>query len=438
MANTTTRQMYYCGNWKTCRDYEAGDVVRYGGVLWMAITQNAGIEPDEGAGYWMPFGESLPPVTSHNELDDIQGGAAGEYYHITKGQNSAMGRANNPSGENPFLTVADMPALEKRVAAFKLAEKPEGIDTLYAAAFGGGVFAAVGDDSVATSTDGRHWVKRESPAGFWRGAAYGGNVFAAVGLNGKAMFSEDGGETWTAGTAPDGDWNGLAFGNGLFVGVSDGKTMRSLDGKTEWNERDVPEGYGEAVCFGNGVFCAIGPRGVMTSADGLNWTERETPTATWRCGAYGNGKFMALAGKCMTSTDGGETWEVSNLPSGGWDAVCHGGGFFVAVGNSAQRIVTGDGTLEWEQSTAPNFVWRGLAFGNDIFVAVGGGIMAANVVDAAAALAGANSPSGENAFATLADIGDMRDALAQMSEKLNEYETRLQEIQASLVIEGEA
>ena len=351
---------------------------------------------------------------------------------VTQDHADAMEQANHPGADNPFLTAADMPALEKRVADFVLLDKPEEAGALYAAAFGAGAFVGVGDNCAVRSVNGTNWeLLANVPAGYWRGAAFGGDVFAALGLGGKAMYSEDGGLTWSLGTAPAGDWHALTYGNGMFVGVCSGKIVRSLDGKTGWTAKNVPEGYGEDIAFGNGVFVAVGPAGALVSTDGENWTPVSTPKATWRCVEYGDGKFIALGGKCMVSTDGGQTWTESALPSGGWDAVCHGGGFFVGVGNSDQRIVSPAEALNWRQTDAPNFLWRGLAFGLDTFVAVGSGIMAARVVDAAAALNSANGPNGTNAFATLADLAGVRDAVA-------DFRAALESIRESLIMRGEA
>ncbi|MBQ9526252.1 MAG: hypothetical protein IJR68_01465 [Fretibacterium sp.] len=440
MANPVTKPMYYRGDWVPCCDYAVGEVVTRNGALWLALRQSAGVDPDtaEGVNYWALFGGSdePEPEKTHNELNGLQGGDGekGEFYHVLKDHLEAMRQARNPAEGNPFLTAADMPALEKRVEAFRLREKPEGTGALYAVAFGNGAFVAVGDGCAVRSADGREWAAADGvPAGFWRDVAYGGNVFAALGLGGKAMWSEDGGQTWNETTAPEGEWNALAFGNGMFVGVCDGKIVRSLDGKTGWSAKEVPTGYGEDVCFGNGVFVAIGPKGAMNSVDGMTWTEQETPGATWRCVCWDEGIFLALSGKCMVSTDGGQSWAASDLPAGGWDAVCGGGGFFVGVGNSAYRIVTGAGELAWVQTGAPNFLWRALAFGLDTFVAVGSGIMTAKVVDAAAALSSANSPSGENAFATLLDLVEMREALTRQAAALEEFRTETRQAAAGQV-----
>lgn len=415
--------MFYRGDWKVCCEYNIGDVVQRAGALYMAMEQSAGMDPLDplNAKYWkLTFAPIVPPTTKHNELERLQGGDAAkdEFYHLTKDQAEAAMHAKAPGADNPFLTVGELPYLEKRVTDFRLLKKPDGIGQLYGATFGTDAFVAVGDDCCVTSSDGETFGKRVCPAGFWRGVAYGGGVFAAVGLGGKAMYSEDKGETWSESVAPEGDWNAVAHGNGAFVAVADGKIMRSLDGKTLWTAKGVPAGYGLDVAFGNGVFAAIGPKGVLTSPDGENWTPRDTPHATWRTGDYGDGKFLALGGKCMASEDDGETWTKSDLPAGGWDDVKFGGGFFVAVGGASSCMASPSGVLNWELRDVPNFVWSALAFGLDTFVAVGSGIMAARIVDVAAALHGANAPNGTNVFATVTDVNGVKKELDELSELL--------------------
>ncbi len=355
---------------------------------------------------------------------------------VTQNHIDAAKYAANPSKDNPFLTQSEMPYLEKRVADFERMEWPDGLSTLYSVCFGEDIFAAVGDNCAAVSSDGRNWEIKETPSGFWRSVAYGGGVFSAVGLDRHAMYSEDNGQTWLSSTAPTGDWNAVAFGNGFFIAVSEGKIMKSTDGKTGWSSKKINSGYGEAVCFGNGTFTAIGSAGAMTSTDGENWSLREVPKATWRCGDFGDGRFVMLAGKCAYSDDGGVTWEASSLPSGGWDAVQYGGGFFAAVGNSAQCIIANSQTLDWEQKSVPNFIWRDLAFGFDTFVAVGSGIMAAKLVDTAAALNNSNAPNGTNTFATMLDLALIQDVVTTQATVINTLQTEIQTLKNSLIITG--
>lgn len=410
-----TGNMFYRGDWKVCCEYNVGDVVQRAGALYMAMEQSAGMDPLDplNAKYWkLTFAPIVPPTTKHNELEGLQGGDAAkdEFYHLTKDQAEAAVHAKNPSKDNPFLTAGELPYLARRVTDFELIKKPSGIGQLYGVTFGEGRFVAVGDDCGVISPDGTLWFEQPVLKGFWRGVAYGGGVFAAVGLGGKAMYSADGGKSWRESVAPEADWNAVAHGNGVFVAVADGKIMRSLDGKTQWTEKAVPGGYGTDVAFGDGLFLAVGPKGALTSPDGENWTERDTPRATWRAVGHDGERFLILGGKGATTKDG-TVFDLHTLPAGGWDAVVHGGGFWVAVGGAYSCMVSPSGILDWKLRDVPNFVFSDLAFGKDTFVAVGSGIMIARIVDVAAALDGANAPSGTNVFVTMEDLKEVRAAI---------------------------
>ncbi len=410
-----TGNMFWRGDWKLCFEYNSGDVVQRSGTLYMALEQSAGMDPLDplNGKYWkLLLAPVVPPTTDHQELDNLQGGTEEERYHLTKNQHDGAVFARDASASNPFLTVGDLPPLERRVEAFSLAERPKGLGQLYGVTWADDRFVAVGDDCACVSPDGELWIKQAVPTGYWRGVAFGGGTLVAVGLSGTVMYSEDSGEVWQEGVAPPGDWNSVAFGNGMFVAVTDGSIMRSLDGRTQWVAKSVPQGYGISVSFGNGVFAALGNKGVMTSTDGETWEVRETPHSTWRALDYGDGVFLALSGRCMTSTDDGATWALEEKPPvGGWDALTYGGGFWVAVGGAYSCMVSPSGELDWELRDVPNFIWHALAFGKDTFVAVGSGIMYARIVDVSAALNNANAPNGTNIFVTMDDLKEMKAAI---------------------------
>ena len=414
--------MNYRGDWKHCVEYDPGDVVRRAGSLYLALAQNAGMDPVDplNGKYWCLVMAPVAGSALHNTLGGLQGGdgAKDEFYHLTKDQAEAALFARRPARGNPFLTKEDFPAFEKRVTEFRRVKKPEGTGQLYGAAFGRpagfeeGKFVAVGDNSCIVSLDAETWEKREIPKGFWRGVTFGMGLYVAVGMDGHTAASADG-DGWTPCIAPDGDWNSITYGNGIFVAVADGQAMTSLDGRTQWSAKTVPEGYGRCVVFENGTFVSIGPKGVLLSVDGRNWTPRPIPHGTWRAVAVGEGKLVALSGKCAVSGDEGETWEQVPTPAGGWDALTYGAGFFVAVGGAAACMVSPADTIRWELRDVPNFVLSGAAFGKDTFVAVGSTILTAHVVDTAAALNAAHAPSGENFFVTAADMERFKASLLQ-------------------------
>lgn len=67
----TAAVMHWREDWEYCTEYEKGDVVRRGGLLWLCLQQNAGHDPrDEfNRNYWFPFGEGDGDGTmNHEEL----------------------------------------------------------------------------------------------------------------------------------------------------------------------------------------------------------------------------------------------------------------------------------------------------------------------------------------------------------------------------------
>jgi len=156
---------------------------------------------------------------------------------------------------------------------------------VYAIAYGGGNFVAIGKNNIAYSTDGITWInKTTSSLGLGSisisAIAYGSGVFVAVGgvttKKTDIVYSSDGGITWTAvtdTTAFDYPYNGgtsnaiinaIAYGNGKFVvGGAKGKLATSPDGIT-WtalpdNTFGIPDDSSiGSIAYGNGKFVVAG------------------------------------------------------------------------------------------------------------------------------------------------------------------------------------
>jgi len=146
---------------------------------------------------------------------------------------------------------------------------------LNAVTAGGGAFVAVGSlGTVASSSDGIHWIA------FWdgdmngdnlNGVTYGNGQFVAVGTGGVIY-------TWSPGTTPiaqssgtTAPLDGVTFGNGLFVAVS-----------------GLPNAY-----VGSGV--------ILVSTNGVNWTQSSVgapiPLNAVAYGYNGQyGQFIAVGG----------------------------------------------------------------------------------------------------------------------------------------------
>jgi len=103
--------------------------------------------------------------------------------------------------------------------------------------YGNGVFLGTTDRGVpksAYSTDlGRTWTLLSIPTDNYYSGAYGNGLFALIGYDSLAhipygIYSKDG-TSWTAySSLPAGDWNSVTFANGMFVAVANsGQAMYS-------------------------------------------------------------------------------------------------------------------------------------------------------------------------------------------------------------------
>jgi len=103
--------------------------------------------------------------------------------------------------------------------------------------YGNGVFLGTTERGVpksAYSTDlGRTWTLLSIPTDNYYSGAYGNGIFALVGYDSLAhvpygIYSKDG-TSWTAySSLPAGDWNSVTFANGMFVAVANsGQAMYS-------------------------------------------------------------------------------------------------------------------------------------------------------------------------------------------------------------------
>jgi hypothetical protein len=173
---------------------------------------------------------------------------------------------------------------------------------LRGAAFGNGLFVAVGW-SLFTSPDGATWTMRDKKSGEWIGGLdYGNGLFVGAGGSGTSIFSSDG-INWSAGKPRDGTHTrSLVFGGGKFVGASDKVDWWSTTDGNNWTKDSgghgsnqvvwckdrftdrsacsEPTARGKSTAFGNGVYVSIDSGGnkLQRSTDGKSWTDVKTVT----------------------------------------------------------------------------------------------------------------------------------------------------------------
>lgn len=266
--------------------------------------------------------------------------------------------------------------------------------------YGNGVWVAVGNTLIYTSTDGISWTQQYSTNDNnynLTGITYGNNTFVAVGPY-KSVFTSPNGEEWTKTTLGAG-FDDIAFGNGMFVGVSGNNILTSPDG-INWTARASypPKHYWgtrfSRIIFGNGTFAAIGSDSeqyndvVYTSPDGLSWTAHILSTGVWGevkglndiC--YGNNTFLIVGniGYVYSSGDGAN-WSVRQAgaptPGGGVSyhdryGVAYGDGSFVSVGewNLRGDILSSPDGITWtRRKSIASLSLKYVAYVNHSFIA---------------------------------------------------------------------
>ena len=208
--------------------------------------------------------------------------------------------------------------------------------TIYGVAYGNGMWIVVCDDgSIFKSSNGTSWEKIPTvfrkverrvinrglgmkfsktiiigTTGFLRRVAYGNGIWVAVGNN--DIFTSSNGTSWTKRTTDIKGAYGAAYGNGIWIAVSsNGQILRSSNNGVSWTQIiNVGTLYG--VAYGNGMWVAVGNRGaIFTSNDGKSWTKRSIPLRGWLYGIkYGDGIWIATGnyGEILMSKNNGISW----------------------------------------------------------------------------------------------------------------------------------
>ena len=348
--------------------------------------------------------------------------------------------------------------------------------TLRDVAFGGGQFATVGlccassvaaDDAgvVLTSPDGVTWTQR-FPGSSARGrdlfaVAFGGGVWVAVGSAGTVIRSTDGINWSSSASGTSSDLLGVGFGGGLFVAVGANRTVITSANGTAWTvQPGVPQTIGStlsSVAHNGSVFIAAGSAGgLITSPNGSAWTVRSVPTTasltgvaatgslavavgydtilsspngtTWTARTFaapGPGVSRALRavvsgpagflaggsqGALYASADGISPWASRSVPSSrGIFAVAHDGAQYCAVGTSGAVARSTDG-VTWAQgaglSVIPTWPWAAIARGAGLFVAAGAG---AEIMSSPDCVTWTERNAGRTADPATGIAGDLRD-----------------------------
>ncbi|MBF0116847.1 MAG: hypothetical protein HQM04_17615 [Magnetococcales bacterium] len=359
-------------------------------------------------------------VSDHASLTNLQGGAVGQYYHLTAAYNNAVANLTTTeigtlsgvtsaiqtqlSGKQATVTGAATSITSSNLTVSRALVSDGSGKVAVSAVTSTELGYLSGVTSAIQSQIAARMANPMTTAGdLLYGGASGTPTRLANGSAGQVLQSQGGtsppvwvtpgstGESaWTSRTAAaNNTWQSVAYGNGMFVAVansgSGNRVMTSPDA-INWTTRvSAADIQWVGVTYGNGLFVAVSQTGtnrVMTSPDGITWTQRSTGGLDfqWQSVCYGAGKFVAVSlsgtNQVMTSPDG-MTWTGQTAAAvRGWRSVIHvpALGLFVAVAmsGSGNRVMTSPDAVTWTLRASANDAlgWTGVAYGNGILVAV--------------------------------------------------------------------
>ncbi|WP_240480001.1 cadherin-like beta sandwich domain-containing protein [Paenibacillus fonticola] len=235
-------------------------------------------------------------------------------------------------------------------------EQSPGIKHLNSAAYGNGLWVAIGTDGeFLTSTDGHQWTASKP----WQlksmfDVIYAGNKWVVVGSGGEIYTSQNG-VTWQQQTSGvTSELSAITYHDGLYVAVGEGGTILTSSNGENWTKSNsiASNEYLIGITYGGGQFVVVGdPDNIYTSTNGRDWTARALNIGTTEYlfdVVYGAGKFIAAGtnGTVLTSDTGAVWTKVQGLPTGtiNLNSVEYSGGKFLIVGGDVDQDVNGQGT----------------------------------------------------------------------------------------------
>jgi hypothetical protein len=203
--------------------------------------------------------------------------------------------------------------------------------------------------------------------------AYGGGNFVAVGSGGKIEYSTTLGATWTPVVGASNPFAvgdsivAVTYGNGLFVAFSNGtKVAYSSNYGVSWTLGTSPfTGSGYCVAYGVGIFVAggssaVGAGVIAYSTDGNTWATVTNPFgagSTVYSMSYGNGWFVAggTGAKIAISNTPQTSWGslITNPFGGTIDAIAFGNGVFVGTDSNGVIAYSVSNGATWTTATNP-------------------------------------------------------------------------------------
>ena len=219
---------------------------------------------------------------------------------------------------------------------------------LKAVFFGNGLFVAVGDQKIYTSSDGVNWTFITAPISIWRSGCYfRGSYYVTTADNDvHPMICSTAGSSWSyVSYSFNKILRGVICGDTLAIAITSALDYFTTTDGTNWTPRTFPAGYTGIldIAYGNGYFVAVGdPSNVLQSSDGINWVPFPKPqNKRWNKIVFGSGIFCCSIqsnNQISVSYTNGSTWTIQGPFNYSERCLCYGNGYFVAPCYDANYI----------------------------------------------------------------------------------------------------
>jgi len=297
-------------------------------------------------------------------------------------------------GEGMIVAVGEDGRIKTSKGGIKWVGRDSGtVESLNGITYGNGIFVAVGEGVVATSSDGITWTTKSSLT--LNEVVWHNDKFYAVGKFGTILSSPDG-ETWSKiEIKSDESLNDIyAYENKLAVVGNDGGFYSSDDGENWTKVRISKEASLRSICWnGLKVVASSDDGNIVTSMDGTNWAWVSAESSTGKPGEVSGTSTGLLKlgkgindiqwdGECFIavgyngaiySSENGTKWEKINYSTtSNLESVIFTGNEYIIVGNNGTLLKSND--LEKWTSINLNGIDKNLnsvVWGKNKFVIVG-------------------------------------------------------------------
>lgn len=265
-----------------------------------------------------------------------------------------------------------------------------GLDHLYAVAYGNGNFIAVGTSGIKmASTNGSNWVTgsfgnsaEKNCIGFGNGYFFTASKAPGSDTNNTVISTNS--SNWMGLFASNyiNSARGAASAGGTYFLVGSQSTIvtatnfnlscvGSRTNNCNWVRRNSGGNKNlEGIAYGNGVYVVVGDDVALTSTNSVTWSTNIVFTPGAFKVAFGNGVFVAVgwSGSIYLSSNG-VSWSKQVFGADNLQAVTFANGTFVVVGNSGKILSSLDGVVWQQRTNSISDALTGITFGNGTFVA---------------------------------------------------------------------